>query len=727
MGRRGRRIVEGQGMGATAAPMCGELVRRFRSAARPTEPELRLRRELLAGDGGSGGAEAIARAQRRAGLTQEELVARCGLSVEGLRKIERGRATPQPDTIRILVRALDLSAADARLLRYAAERERTARPGRHTVEAGSASLPAPLDLFVGRVELAAALTHLLAPGHGSVLARTSLPTAPRRGQVAAAGAPPCSLRSSAGMPGSPVEMTVQQGPADETAAPCRLLVLIGIGGCGKTRLAVAVASAVRGHFPGGVRLVDLAAIPGGAGVAAVERAVAASLGLHGPASRLSLASLIAAIQDRTLLLLDNCEHLIEACRTLVAALLRACPAVQILATSREPLGIAGERLWPLPPLALPPEDEADPARLGEYEAVALFVDRATARVPGFALDSDTAPLVAHICIQLDGLPLALELAAARLPAISLVDLADRLGDRFALLSRGNGAAPLRQQTLRATMDWSYDLLSPWAAQLLEGLSVFAGTWTLAAAERVCAGDGRERGEILEALTELVDRSLVRTSPSSAATGRYWLLETVRQYARLRAEEGTPSSTVGSARLLHLRWCKSLAAWPELAPPTGASLATWAAALEPELDNLRAALLFGEAATPEEGLALAASLWPFWLHAGSFREGRRWLERLLAAPGADGPQASIARTRAEAWYGAGRLAERQGAPSQAGDLYRRSLLAGAPPGDRGGGDEYGTGEVERRLLPVDVRGAEEPASARDVTARARTALARVAGG
>ena len=231
-----------------------------------------------------------------------------------------------------------------------------------------------------------------------------------------------------------------------------MLVLTGIGGSGKTRLALEVAASMGGHFPAGVRLVDLAAIPRGAGVAAVERAVAGSLGLRGPASRLSLASLIAAIQGRTLLLLDNCEHLIEACRTLVVALLRACPAVQILATSREALGIAGERLWPLPPLGLPPEHEVDPVRLGGYEAVALFVDRVAARVPSFALDAQAAPLVARICTQLDGLPLALELAAARLPALSLSDLAARLDDRFALLSRGNGAAPLRQQTLRAAMD-----------------------------------------------------------------------------------------------------------------------------------------------------------------------------------------------------------------------------------------------------------------------------------
>ena len=719
---RERRIVEGRVVAETVAPTCGELVRRFRATACPTDAELRLRRGALAKGGDIGVAEATERAQRRAGLTQEELVARCGLSVEGLRKIERDRAVPQPDTLRILVRALDLSAADARLLRRAAEGGRVARVSGHNLKGGGDGIPAPLDRFVGRATLVVALTDLLAAGHGGVVPATT-----RSGQPVANDGAPRDLQPSTAVPRPPGATTLPSWPVDATAEPCRLLVLTGIGGSGKTRvaLAVAAANATRNHFAGGVRLVDLAAIPRGAGAAAVERAVAESLGLRSPASRLSLASLIAAIQGRTLLLLDNCEHLIDACRTLVVALLRACPDVQILATSREALGIAGERLWPLPPLALPPEHEVDPVRLGGYEAVALFVDRAAARVPGFALDADAAPLVARICTQLDGLPLALELAAARLPALSLGDLAARLDDRFALLSRGNGAAPPRQQTLRATMDWSYDLLSGEAAQLLGRLSVFAGGWTLAAAERVCAGEGLQGGAILEALTELVDRSLVRTSPWPLATGRYWLLETVRQYARLRTEEGMPGIAPRSARLLHLRWCLSLAAWPEPAPPIAASLAAWAVTLDPELDNLRAALLFGEAAAQGEGLALAASLWPFWLHAGSLREGRRWLERLLAAPETDGPQASMAHARAEAWYGAGMLAERQGASAQAGDLYRRSLAAGALA-DRGEGDEHGSGEAECHPPSGDVRGAEGPAGEGGVAARAHAALRRLAG-
>lgn len=521
----------------------------------------------------------------------------------------------------------------------------------------------------------AALANLLATGCAGGVAASQAPavTMATRGRALGhdrAQAVPHALVG----PTRPPAAAPQSWPPDGTAAqaePCRLMVLTGLGGSGKTRLALEVATSVGGHFPAGVRLVDLAAIPRGAGVAAVERAVAGSLGLQGPASRLSLASLIAALQGRTLLLLDNCEHLIDACRTLVAALLRACPAVQILATSREALGILGEHLSPLPPLALPPEHEVDPVRLGGYEAVALFVDRAAARVPGFALDAHAAPLVARICTQLDGLPLALELAAARLPALSLGDLAARIDDRFALLSRGNGAAPPRQQTLRATMDWSYELLSDRAAQLLGRLSVFAGGWTLAAAERVCPDQGLSRGPILEALTELVDRSLVQTSHLPVTTGRYWLLETVRQYARLRLEEGAPVTAPGSA-LLHLRWCVALATWPDRTPPQGTSLATWAATLEPELDNLRAALLFGEAAAHAEGLTLAASLWPFWLHGGSLREGRRWLERLLGATEAEGQPTGMARTRAEAWYGAARLAERQGAHAQARNLYSRSL-------------------------------------------------------
>ena len=718
--------MEGRGATAIAAPTCGELVRRFRAAARPSEPELRLRRAALGGQYDIGDAEATERARRRAGLTQEELVARCGLSVEGLRKIERGRAVPQPDTIRILVCALDLSAADARLLRRAAERGRVARESEHNVIADPDRLPAPLGRFVGRATLA----DLLAPGCACVVAisqapvPTMAPRGPDVGHDRAQGVPYALLG-----PPRPSAASPQSWPPDGTAAqaePCRLLVLTGVGGSGKTRLALEVAAAVNRHFSVGVRLVDLAAIPRGAGVAAVERAVAGSLGLRGPASRLSLASLIAALQGRTLLLLDNCEHLIEACRTLIAALLRACPAVQILATSREALGILGERLSPLVPLALPPEHEVDPVRLGSYEAVALFVDRAAARVPGFALDAQVAPLVARICIQLDGLPLALELAAARLPALSLGDLVARLDDRFALLSRGNGAAPPRQQTLRATMDWSYESLSDRAAQLLARLSVFAGGWTLAAAERVCPDQGLPRGAILEALTELVDRSLVQTSHLPVATGRYWLLETVRLYARLRLEEGASVTAQGSAGLLHLRWCAALAAWPDRIPPHGTSLATWAASMEPELDNLRAALLFGEVAAYAEGLALAASLWPFWLHGGSLREGRRWLERLLASAEADRLPAGMARTRAEAWYGAGQLAERQGAHAQARDLYTRSLEACSSAADRGEGDAQGGVASDHSPVGRGIR-RHEPLTGEGATAaRARTALARLAG-
>ena len=642
----------------------GQMLRRFRTASRPTLDELRLRRQTVAAlDQELTAAEQMARARRRSGLTQEELVARSGLSVEGLRKIERDRVCPQPDTVRLLARALQLSTTEEAALFAATEQLRRARD-----RAASGTL-------VTSEHFGACVTSQ----HAGAPVTTQQPVA--------AGVVPAPLTSLVGRSAALATVTglltpisiAEDAPAD---VPCRLLTLTGPGGCGKTRLALAVAAALMDRFAAGVRLVELGTLPPDSTSAfAVEGSATAALGLRGRSSRQSLGSLIVALRDRQLLLvLDNCEHLLVACRTLVAALLRACPGVRVLATSREALGMPGEVVWPVAPLATPPDCVRTLGELAHYDAVTLFVARTRARMPGFTLTAEHAATVARICRRLDGLPLALELAAARLPTLSLAELAARLDDRFSLLTRGNGAAAPRQQTLRATMDWSFRLLSPPATVLFGRLSPFAGGWTLDAATAVCADATLPPALLLEALTELVDRSLVQAAQAvDQTTTRYQMLETVHDYARICQEEALGAGvSLPEVCAQHLAWCYSLATGLEERREEHARERRLQQ-LEQEHDNLRAALAFG-LADPSQALAvlrLSAALWPFWQWRGSLREGRRWLERALALRGSQ-PAHSIAllRARAAALNAAARLAECQGAQAQAQALQdeRARLLA-----------------------------------------------------
>ncbi|HEY7461690.1 MAG TPA: adenylate/guanylate cyclase domain-containing protein, partial [Gemmatimonadota bacterium] len=290
----------------------------------------------------------------------------------------------------------------------------------------------------------------------------------------------------------------------------RLLTLTGPAGSGKTRLALQLAAEVLEHYPDGIWFLDLAALTD---PALVAQTAASALGLKEQTARSPLDVLADHLKSRRLLLvLDNCEHLIGACAALAERLLRAGPDVRILATSRESLSVAGEVAWPLPPLATP-----DPRRLPEYqpadaltqyEAVRLFIDRALLVQPTFAVTNANAPAVAQVCQQLEGIPLAIELAAARVKVMTVEQIAARLSDRFRLLTGGGRMATARHQTLRAAIDWSYDLLSEPERLLLRRLSVFAGGWTLEAAEAVCAGEGIEGWEVLDLQTHLVDKSLV---------------------------------------------------------------------------------------------------------------------------------------------------------------------------------------------------------------------------
>ncbi|MBI3460546.1 tetratricopeptide repeat protein, partial [Candidatus Acetothermia bacterium] len=399
----------------------------------------------------------------------------------------------------------------------------------------------------------------------------------------------------------------------------RLLTLTGAGGSGKTRLALQVAAGLLKEYTDGVWLVELASL---SDPSLVAQAVATAFGVREAPGRSLLERLSDYLHPKQLLLvLDNCEHLVEACAKVAEALLHACPDLQILATSREALGIAGETTWSVPPLAEP--DSAQPLPtlkiLKQYEAIGLFLERALSGQSQFAFTEQNARAVVQVCQRLDGLPLAIELAAARVKVLSVEEIAARLDDRFRLFVSGSRTALPHQQTLQATMDWSFQLLSEVERILLRRLSVFAGGWILEAAEAVCAGEGIEAREVLDLLAHLVDKSLVIGEQRDGKT-RYRLLETVRQYAQEKLEESKESESLQS---LHLTYFLQLTkqAEPEL---TGANQKQWLECFETELDNLRAALRWTWHAEPGAGLQLASALGQFWDVRGYWAEGRKVL-------------------------------------------------------------------------------------------------------
>src|ERR687893_231287 len=314
----------------------------------------------------------------------------------------------------------------------------------------------------------------------------------------------------------------------------RLLTLTGSGGCGKTRLALAAARELSEGFEEGVWLVELAPL---ADPSLVAQAVAATLGVREQPGR-SLTEMLSGYlgSKKLLLVLDNCEHLVGACAELAEALLRSCPELCVLATSREALGITGEVAWPVPSLSLPDLRRLPGiGSLPQYEAARLFVERAVAVRPDFALTEQNASAVAQVCYRLDGMPLAIELAAARTTVLSVEEVADRLDDCFRLLSAGGRTAMPRQHSLHATMDWSHELLGREERSLFRRLSVFTGSFSLEAAESVCIGEDAERDEVLGLLSNLLDKSLVVAREEGGET-RYRLLETIRQYGREKLEE-----------------------------------------------------------------------------------------------------------------------------------------------------------------------------------------------
>jgi predicted ATPase/DNA-binding SARP family transcriptional activator/DNA-binding CsgD family transcriptional regulator len=394
-------------------------------------------------------------------------------------------------------------------------------------------------------------------------------------------------------------------------AMTRLLTLTGAGGSGKTRLALEVGRDLVGAYPDGVWLTELAGISEGE---LVPQAVARALGVHERPGQQLTDALVETLRAKSiLLLLDNCEHLVDAAARLADVLLDGCPHLRVLATSREALGVVGESVWPVPALSVP-DSQRPPtvAELEGYEAARLFAERASDRLPGFALGPANVGAVAEVCRGLDGVPLALELAAARVGTMSVEQISERLGDSLGLLTGGARTAATRQRTLRGALDWSHELLDEPERALFRRLSVFVGGWTLEAAEAVAPGEGVERGKVLELLSGLVDKSMVIAEAARDGRIRYRLLEPVRQYALEKLEES------GEAEAVRHRHTEHFLALAEEAEPRfrRPEEARWLDRLEAEHDNLRAALSWALGdGDPGLGLRLAAALWKFWTTRG----------------------------------------------------------------------------------------------------------------
>ncbi len=532
--------------------------------------------------------------RRRAGLTQRELSIAVGYSDTQISRLEQNQRVPDTATLTALfVPALHLEHEPAwatRLLDLAAAARAEGEPEERGSEIRTPphNLPLQLTSFIGREKEIAEVKRLL------------------RGP----------------------DRTGLQDPSGLV----RLLTLTGAGGVGKTRLALQVASDLLQSFPDGVWLIELAPL---SDPALVPQTVAVVLGVKEEPGRPLQATLTDHLRGKqALLILDNCEHLVQASAQLAEAVLRTCPDVRLLATSREMLGVAGERALYVPSFSLPdphtfPPVGADPVSapvsalmsalsvLTQSEAIRLFVDRAASVMPGFSLTPDNAPAIVQICQRLDGIPLAIELAAVRVKVLRVEQIAVRLADAFRLLTGGVRTALPRQQTLQATMDWSYDLLSEAERRLFNRLSVFAGGWTLEAAEAVCAdvvgadprvgpGAGADTqispDDILEQLTQLVNKSLVLAEREQGEETRYRLLEIIRQYALVKL---AVSGEADAVRRQHAEYFLALAeSGMSSNPAFGPLQPAWLDRMEKEHDNVRTALTWSQSVTDSAELGLS---------------------------------------------------------------------------------------------------------------------------
>jgi predicted ATPase/DNA-binding SARP family transcriptional activator/class 3 adenylate cyclase/DNA-binding CsgD family transcriptional regulator len=487
----------------------------------------------------------------------------------------------------------------------------------------------------------------------------------------------------------------EQQYVEELVVSSRLLTLTGAGGVGKSRLAMVVARDLLDRFADGVRLVELGSL---SDASLVPQAVADVLDVRERASHEMVGAIVDRLQLRELLLiLDNCEHLIDACATLAETLLSSCPRLMILVTSRESLGVPGEVTWTVPPLGVPDfspgaTDEEIIERLSEVESVQLFVERARQRQPSFSLAPSNVRAVVDIARRLDGLPLAIELAAARVGVLSPQQIAERLEDALALLTQrvpgGRRTALPQHQTLRATLDWSYELLDRQERALFNRLSVFAGGWTLDGAERLGAGPEIPVEDVLDVLSRLMDKSLALASARPDGV-RYRMLRPIRQYGLERLAESGEAESVHRLHASEFLWIAEEAE-KQL---KGADQNRWLRTLDTELDNIRAALGWALQSTDEPdtgrleiGLRIAGALWQFWHSRGHIGEGRAWLRRGLEQ--AAGVPAAV---RAKALQNAGFHAHQQNEVTDAVAQLEESLEI-----YRGLGDKRSTADVLERL-------------------------------
>ncbi len=475
-------------------------------------------------------------------------------------------------------------------------------------------------------------------------------------------------------------------------ADTRLLTIVGPGGIGKTRLSLQVTAEVLDAYRDGVWFVELASI---VDPALVARTVAQVLCVPESRDLPAIRSVCEHLASRHILLvLDNCEHLVGACAILAESVLRAAQNVCLLASSREALGIAGEQTYALPPLSVP-NSGSDAEITARSESVQLFVERARLHQPGFTITEGNANTVAQLCARLDGIPLALELAAARVAVLPVEKIAERLHDRFRLLTGGSRTALPRQQTLRALIDWSYDLLGDAERTLFAKLSVFTGGFTLEAAEHVGGDSATARQEVLDLLTGLVHKSLVATDRSH---GRFRMLETLRDYAGARLQD---TGAIGT-RTRHCDYFLALAERAEPYLEGGPEQPAWLALLDQEHDNLRSALAWSVETSDraETALRICGSIYRFWAHRGHAREGRHWCEVALGRTMDD----KDTPARVKAMHAAGTLAWRLG-----DIIAARSLLEQALGASRDLNDPHREGRILSNLGGVAIHQADAPAA------------------
>jgi non-specific serine/threonine protein kinase len=435
--------------------------------------------------------------------------------------------------------------------------------------------------------------------------------------------------------------------ADKLLAGCRLLTLTGVGGAGKTRLSLQVAADAIDEFNDGAWLVELAPV---ADPELLPNTVAQVLGVKRQPERTIIDDLTAHLQQRRLLLiLDNCEHLTAAAAGLSDQLLRHCPDLKIMATSREMLGVPGEVAYLVRSMATPDPDDVEPSGLRRFDAIRLFEERATVVQPEFRVTADNAAAVATVCRRLDGMPLAVELAAARIRLLTPAQIASRLDDRFRLLTGGSRTVLPRQQTLEAAIDWSYELLDKPERLLFARLSVFAGGFTLEDAEHVCADEDLDAIEVLDLVSHLADKSLVVVDADFPGGARYRMLETLRQYAEKKLAGSGIADTVRHRHAEHFATAVATVRREDIQQEHQL------ARLTADHDNIRAALRWcAESGRIETGLRLAYGVWYFWHVRGFWREGLDWFDRLL-----DTGQPVAPAIRARALHAAGTIASTLG--------------------------------------------------------------------